>query len=303
MSGSAQVHPLRRALRHWRWVWRQRAHWESPGRFVLFHLLRALGVNERVSFHYQGARFRLFDTTLTHLMFFHASRWHGALDLRFLRKLLRPGDTIVDIGANIGSHAIPLAKSLGETTQVYAFEPHPRVFAQLQANAALNRLPNLHLYNLALGAHAGEVAFTDVRSDDYNRVAPVGAGALMAPMTPLDCFEPLATTPIDLLKVDVEGYELFVLRGAEATLTRTRFIFLEANAFNAGEYGSSVQALADYLRARGWILYRVVSSERLQRLPEAPVVDEWENWLAVRSEDALRERLTGQGVAILSDDE
>lgn len=266
-------------------------------------MLRALGVNERVSFHYQGARFRLFDTTLTHLMFFHASRWHGAQDLGFLRKLLRPDDTIVDIGANVGSHAIPLAKALGETTQVYAFEPHPRVFAQLQANAVLNRLPNLHLYNLALGAHTGEVAFTDVRSDDYNRVAPVGAGALTVPMTPLDCFEPLAAVPIDLLKIDVEGYELFVLRGAEATLMRTRFVFLEANAFNVGEYGSSVQALVDYLRARGWILYRVVNSEALQRLPESPTVAEWENWLAVRSEDALRERLTGQGVAILSDDE
>lgn len=303
VSGSAQVHPIRRALRHWRWVWRQRRNWESPGRFLLLHVLVWLGINERAVFRYQGARFRLYDTTLTHLMFFHPTRWHGAIDLALLRQLLRPGDTIVDIGANVGSHAIPLAKSLGATTQVHAFEPHPRVFAQLQANARLNRLPNLHLYNLALGDRAGEVAFTDVRSDDYNRVLPDGAGALTVPMTPLDRFEPLADAPITLLKIDVEGYEPFVLRGAEATLTRTDFLYLEANAMHACEYGVSVQDLADSLRARGWTLYRVADSATLTRLPERPTVTEWENWLATRSVDALRERLAGRGVRILPDDE
>jgi hypothetical protein len=79
----------------------------------LLHALVWLGINERAVFRYQGARFRLYDTTLTHLMFFHPTRWHGAIDLALLRQLLRPGDTIVDIGANVGSHAIPLAKSLG----------------------------------------------------------------------------------------------------------------------------------------------------------------------------------------------
>jgi FkbM family methyltransferase len=269
----------------------------------LLHALVWLGLNERAVFRYQGARFRLYDTTLTHLMFFHPTRWHGAIDLALLRQLLRPGDTIVDIGANVGSHAIPLAKSLGATTQVHAFEPHPRVFAQLQANARLNRLPNLYLYNLALGDRTGEVAFTDVRSDDYNRVLPNGAGALTVPMTPLDDFAPLADAPITLLKIDVEGYELFVLRGAEATLTRTQFLYLEANATHACEYGVSVQALADYLRARGWTLYRVADCKTLTRLPECPAVAEWENWLAARSCDALRERLTGRGVRITPDDE
>jgi FkbM family methyltransferase len=269
----------------------------------LLHALVWLGLNERAVFRYQGARFRLYDTTLTHLMFFHPTRWHGALDLALLRKLLRAGDTIVDIGANVGSHAIPLAKSLGATTQVHAFEPHPRVFAQLQANARLNRLPNLHLYNLALGDHAGEVAFTDVRSDDYNRVLPNGAGALTVPMTPLDDFTPLAQASITLVKIDVEGYELFVLRGAEATLTRTCFLYLEANATHAHEYGVSVQALADYLRTRGWTLYRVADSAALMRLPEVPQVAEWENWLAARSSDALHERLAGRGARIMPDDE
>lgn len=303
MSGSAQVHPLRRALRHWRWVWRQRRNWELPRRFLLLHALLWLGWHERVTFRYQGARFRLFDTTLTHLMFFHPSRWHGAMDLGFLRQLLRAGDTIVDVGANVGSHAIPLAKALGTTTPVYAFEPHPRVFAQLQANAQLNHLPNLHLYNLALGDREGEVAFSDVRSDDYNRVLPTNTGALTVRMMPLDRFQPLAETPITLLKIDVEGYELFVLRGAEETLTRTEFLYLEANASHSHEYGTTVQDLASYLRTRGWTLYRVADSDTLTPLPETPAVAEWENWLAVRRPDALHERLKGSRVRILSGNE
>jgi FkbM family methyltransferase len=270
---------------------------------LALHALRELGLHERVTFRYHGARFRLFDTPLTHLMFFHSSRWHGAQDLRLLRCLLRCGDTVVDVGANVGSHAIPLARTLGASTQVHAFEPHPRVFAYLQANAALNRLTNLRLYNLALGDCEGEVAFTDVRSDDLNRVAIHSTGALTVPMKPLDCIETLVNEPITLLKIDVEGYELFVLRGAEATLARTRFLYLEANATHTQEYGITVLDLAGYLWARGWILYRVSGGDTLTRLPESPEVADWENWLATRDGDALRQRLAGCGFRIVPEDE
>jgi FkbM family methyltransferase len=195
-----------------------------------------------MTFEYFGARFRLFNTSVSQVMFYNPSRWHGARDMCFLRKLVRAGDTIVDIGANVGSHAIPLAKALGTTSPVYAFEPHPRTFAYLQANAALNQLPNLHLYNFALGESEGEVAFTDEKSDDLNRVSTHGSGAIIVPVKPLDSIECLDQAAITLLKVDVEGYELFVLRGASKALQRTEFIFLEANTRHSQEFGTTVRS-------------------------------------------------------------
>ena len=216
-----------------------------------------------MTFEYFGARFRLFNTSVSQAMFYIPSRWHGARDMRLLRKLVRPGDTIVDIGANVGSHSIPLAKMLGTTSRVYAFEPHPRTFAYLRANAALNRLPNLHLYNLALGDREGEIAFTDERSDDLNRVLLHGSGSITVPIKRLDSIEALADTAIHLLKIDVEGYELSVLRGASKALQRTEFIFLEANTRHSQEFG---------------ILYKIlqaVCTRRTGRSTEFPTHKPW----------------------------
>jgi hypothetical protein len=105
-----------------------------------------------------------------------------------------------------------------------------------------------------------------------------------------------------LLKIDVEGYERFVLEGAEQTLQRTDFLFIEANAENTAEYGYSVQQLADYLRARGWRLYRLSDEGQLQPLPATPIVTDWENWVGTRAAPLLRERLAPAGIDVPIDD-
>jgi FkbM family methyltransferase len=234
---------------------------------------------------------------MTQLMFFDASRWHGAHDLRVLQTLLRGGDTLIDIGANVGSHCIPLAKRLGDTTRVYAFEAHPRVFQYLQANAKLNRLTNLHLYPYALGEREGEVRFTDLHTDDLNRVASENADApvIGVPMRPLDSFE-CAQQPITLIKLDVEGYELFVLRGGEQALHQTQLLYVEVCDSHTESYGYRVRDLATFLRERGWQLYRVSSVQplRLSVVEAEPSVAEWENWLGVRDMEWLQARIRAE---------
>lgn len=262
-------------------------------RYVLFRWLRRWGLNERIVFTYAGARFHLFSTPMTQLMFFDAPHWHGAHDLKVLFALLRAGDTVIDIGANVGSHCVPIAKRLGATTQVHAFEPHPRVFSYLQANARLNHLANLHLYNYALGETEGEVCFTDLHTDDLNRVTVDlrGESTLRVPMRPLDSFE-CAQQPITLIKLDVEGYELFVLRGAERALSRTQLLYLEACDAHTEPYGYTVRDMAAFLQERGWTLYQV---ERANPLRLRPVVNfctgaQWQNWLGVRDWQWLQAR-------------
>ncbi|RMH10805.1 MAG: FkbM family methyltransferase [Armatimonadetes bacterium] len=284
-------------MRDWRWTIGESRKWASPWRYLAFRIARRWGIHECIRFRYAGARFYLFSTPMTQLMFFDASRWHGAHDLRVLQTLLRGGDTLIDIGANVGSHCIPLAKRLGNTTRVYAFEAHPRVFQYLQANAKLNRLTNLHLYPYALGEREGEVRFTDLHTDDLNRVASENADApvIGVPMRPLDSFE-CAQQPITLIKLDVEGYELFVLRGGEQALHQTQLLYVEVCDSHTESYGYRVRDLATFLRERGWQLYRVSSVQplRLSVVEVEPSVAEWENWLGVRDMEWLQARIRAE---------
>lgn len=218
-------------------------------------------------------------------MFFDAPRWHGAHDLKVLQQLLKPGDAVIDIGANVGSHCIPLAKWLGPDSQVHAFEPHPRIFSYLQANAQLNRLANLHLYPYALGESEGEVEFTDLTTDDLNRIANRSADAptIRVPMRPLDTFA-CTRQPIRLIKLDIEGYELFALRGAEQALANAQMLYLEVCDAHTAQYGYTVRDLATFLQARGWQLHQVASVEllRLERVSNFFTGEQWQNWLATR---------------------
>lgn len=261
----------------------------------MFRMLRRWGLNERIWFRYAGARFYLFNTPMTQLMFFDAPRWHGARDLQVLKTLLRAGDTVIDIGANVGSHIIPLAKWLGNTTRAYAFEAHPRVFRYLQANTQLNRLTNLHLYHHAVGEREDKVRFTDLHTDDLNRVASETADApvICVPMRPLDSFA-CAHQPITLIKLDVEGYELFVLRGGKQALQHTQLLYVEVCDPHTEPYGYRVRDLATFLRERGWQLYRVSSvlPLRLSVVEAEPYVAEWENWLGVRDMNWLQARIS-----------
>lgn len=259
----------------------------------MFRILRRWGVNERIWFRYAGARFYLFNTPMTQLMFFDAPRWHGARDLQVLKTLLRAGDTVIDIGANVGSHIIPLAKRLSPATQAHAFEAHPRIFYYLQKNSELNRLYNLNLYPYALDETEGEVHFTDLHTDDLNRIVrePAEAEVLTVPMRPLDSF-PCAAHPITLIKLDVEGYELFVLKGATNALENTQLLYIEVCDAHTARYGYRVQDITEFLRLRGWELFHVVGTEPLRLCPveQAPFVEAWENWLGVRDLDWLQVR-------------
>merc|ERR1711972_428246 len=75
-----------------------------------------------------------------------------------LQTLCRRGDTVLDIGANIGGFTVPLAERVGPDGEVHAFEPFRKVFQHLNANVALDGLSNVYTYNIALGTKEEEVA-------------------------------------------------------------------------------------------------------------------------------------------------
>ncbi|MEO6119709.1 MAG: FkbM family methyltransferase, partial [Terriglobales bacterium] len=128
----------------------------------------------------------------------------------FVRRYLRPGDVMVDIGANIGTMTLTAAATVA---QVFSIEAHPRTFKYLKENVELNGRTNVHLLNVALGAEASTMRFSNLRDDDLNHIAE--DGLIPVPVVPLD---ELSFPTIALLKIDVEGFEKFVFEGGKNTL-------------------------------------------------------------------------------------
>jgi FkbM family methyltransferase len=120
-------------------------------------------------------------------------------DLEILRSILKPGDTFVDIGANIGTISLEASYLVGNEGRVIAFEPTKLIYECFVQNIALNDMQNITSYNLALGDKKKIVSFSSSHADTMNKI---GSGEEKVQMDTLD--EILLDISIDFMKVDVE---------------------------------------------------------------------------------------------------
>jgi FkbM family methyltransferase len=138
------------------------------------------------------------------------------------RRLLSPGDVCMDVGANIGYLTLLAAKLVGPTGHVYAIEPAAGAFAALETNVALNDLRNVTALQVAAGAAEGEATLDDrpwgqslhsyIRRESESREPRVaGTPVRVEPIAAL--VRPEHIGRLRLVKIDVEGYDLEVLRG------------------------------------------------------------------------------------------
>jgi FkbM family methyltransferase len=168
-------------------------------------------------------------------------------------QIVKPGNIVVEAGANIGSHTIHLAQLAGDNGQVWAFEPQRLVFQLLAGNMALNSLTNVHCLQKCLGDGSETTLLVPVL--DVNKVNNWG-GLALGSRTAGEPVEVITVDSLNLpnchfLKVDVEGMELQVLRGAEKTIKRYRpVIYTEADRIEKNG------ALFDYLRSLDYRLFR-----------------------------------------------
>ncbi len=157
-------------------------------------------------------------------------------EVAVFRQFVGPGDVVLDVGANIGAHTLALARLAGPGGAVYAFEPQRLVFQNLCANIALNSLANVHCVNAAASDTAALLHLYDTDPDVANNFGGVelgmvdGApGGAPVPQLVLDDF--LAIDRLKLVKIDVEGMEAPVLRGARRTLARFKPVLYVENAY------------------------------------------------------------------------
>lgn len=153
---------------------------------------------------------------------------HEYVDMQFVLDTVKPGDLFVDIGANVGSYTVLAGKVCGAFT--IAVEPDPKTAKSLRRNVEINRIEErTRIIEAALGASKGHIAFTMGR-DTVNRVAgPYDTETREVPLTTLD--EILDGKVPKVIKIDVEGFEAEVLKGATKTLadSRLKAIISESN--------------------------------------------------------------------------
>jgi FkbM family methyltransferase len=165
------------------------------------------------------------------------------------RQVLSAGDLFVDVGANVGAYAIWVAEMGAE---VIACEPASDTFALLETNVALNGYP-ITLLNVAAGSYCGTARFT-AGQDTVNRMD--AAGETETPLVTVDSV--IGDRMVAGMKVDVEGFEIEVLRGCERALYehRIRMIQLEWNATSLTAVQMDRQPVGDLLAKYGYRLYR-----------------------------------------------
>lgn len=184
---------------------------------------------------------------------------YGEIEFEFMQKLLRPGRDAVEVGANMGSHTVPLARALAQAgRRLLAVEPQPVVFQNMCANVALNRLLNVQAENCACADAPGWLSFD---MQDYTATGNFGGVSMKnAPVQAAAGVQRVRSVPLDdllddswdvgFLKVDVEGFEQQVLEGARKTIARHQpFIYVENDRIEKS------QGLIEWLWAAGYKLW------------------------------------------------
>jgi len=169
--------------------------------------------------------------------------WLGAFEpaeLAYTAHCLRPGDVAFDVGANVGLFTLVMARAVGPQGRVFSFEPHPAARARLQAHLEENHCANVEVVEAAASDRAGTQTLHDAADAAFASVVGVlpgheGGGVLDVPTTTLDARWTAAGCPrVRLVKVDVEGAEESVLRGAAELLDVSRpALLVEANTREA----------------------------------------------------------------------
>jgi FkbM family methyltransferase len=215
------------------------------GRFFASRVLRASKLSSFLAIPRSGYKLRFYPSAVSALLWSDPA--YGSGDEAVLRSTLRPGDVFVDVGANVGHLTLAASSMVGPQGLVFSLEPHPKTVHYLRGNVAFNRAENVRVIHAAAGESDGATHFTSQRSDDLNFVSDRG---IRVPLVTLDSVLP--PLPIRLLKVDVEGAELMVLKGAAETLARTEFIYFEAYEKFAKRFGYSTSQVFAFLRDCGF---------------------------------------------------
>lgn len=227
------------------WVWNRLRPWHFRGKRRLTERWGPRAGSRRVRLF--GAWFELdLSDAIQRRMY---TGTHETLECRAVRALLRPGMTVVDAGANAGLYTALAAACVGATGRVVAYEPAPAMAARLRRLIERNRMARVQLVEAAL---AGQDGAATLYGDAL--VASEATAVTVATCTLDEEAERLNLRFIDLLKLDVEGYEPHVLAGTHKLLAQGRIgaILCEFREPELRAAGSSIAELQRMIEQAGF---------------------------------------------------
>ncbi len=196
-------------------------------------------------------------------------------DLRVARAWVRPGDTVLDLGANFGLYSIALAEKTGHTGKVYSFEPIPATFELLSANVRKLGYTNISLIEAAISDRAGTVKmeipnyqsggqnfyeahivsrprlYQEPKEEDRSSLQRIDVACL----TIDQLIRTYSIAKVDFIKCDVEGHERFCLQGASEMLQSFRPVWLIEVSGNPDSPNSSAHELLHSMHQLGYQVY------------------------------------------------
>lgn len=218
---------------------------------VLFLLSRFLRYSRFCYFftiEFAGCKMRFSPLAVPTSLFVNGDLEPGTTE--FLQKNLKDGDVYIDIGANVGTTTLVAASVVGNSGIVLCFEPNKRTYKALTENIKINKFNNILSKQCALGDSNGVVYFSSGDNDDMNRITEDRIGNTVQLAT-LDSYTQ-HLNKIRLIKIDVEGYELRVLRGAILTLAKTDIVLFESIEKNAQNYGFRIRDILDFFQSHNF---------------------------------------------------
>ena len=211
---------------------------------------------------------------------------HEFAEMAFVLHLLRPGDSFVDAGANMGSYTLLASGVCGAFT--YSFEPHPDTYQRLLANIQLNQLQtHCRVHRAALGPYTGTAYLRQSTRDTQNHIASTPSTDTLE--VPIHALDEAVPPPCQLLKIDVEGFEYAVLQGARQHLHNPELLAILIELNGQGErYQHQDQEVHELLLKAGFQPYRY---DPFKRALERMEGSEGQNTLYVRDLEGVRERV------------
>ncbi len=189
-------------------------------------------------------------------------RVHEPTVTKLLPGFVRQGDTVLDIGANIGYYALLFSQLVGESGLVVAVEPHPQNAHLLELNLKLNRVTNVKVMPVAVSDETGLAQMFVSSGSNWHSLHPTehtGQETILVQTVTIDAIVAQLERPVNLIRMDIEGWEIKALKGAEGTLRRDRpslVMEIHPNYMQQGEVQNFLVWLQSFGYEQGFVVLR-----------------------------------------------
>lgn len=192
---------------------------------------------------------------------------HELTEIKFLKQIIKNGDTVLDLGANIGVYTLIFAKLVGKSGHVFAFEPDPTNFEILSKNVKENKHENVTLVQKAVSEKNDRIKlFVSKRNHASHRIfdSEEKRNSIEVDVITLDTYFKKIKNPINFIKMDVEGVEGATLLGASNIIKNSKDLVIMMEYFPKWirKYGMNPEEILDSLIEKKFKLFNINQKER-----------------------------------------